>query len=176
MSDALPRGAVGPYQLQAAIAAVHDEAAHVSATDWPQILALYSVLERLADNPMVTLNRVIALAMVYGAEAGLAALAPLDAVGKLGGHHRLHSVRGHLLEMAGARMLLRIPRRRRQDCQRARAALPPDAGGGVARPGLSSDGAGPAMVRARPSGPSTRRSRSDGDPWRARWRAGTPRS
>ena len=103
VSDALPRGAVGPYQLQAAIAAVHDEAAQVSDTDWPQILALYGLLERMTDNPMVTLNRVIAQAMVHGAPAALAALAPLDARGRLSGHHRLHSVRAHLLEMTGDR-------------------------------------------------------------------------
>jgi RNA polymerase sigma factor (sigma-70 family) len=101
VSDALPRGAVGPYQLQAAIAAVHDEAARVEDTDWPQILALYGVLERIADNPMVTLNRVVAQSMVHGPEAGLQALAPLDVAGRLGGHHRLHAVRAHLLERAG---------------------------------------------------------------------------
>jgi RNA polymerase sigma factor (sigma-70 family) len=101
VSDALPRGAVGPYQLQAAIAAVHDEAAHADDTDWPQILALYGLLERVSDNPMITLNRVVAQAMVHGAQAGLAALAPLDVKGRLAGHHRLHSVRAHLLEMTG---------------------------------------------------------------------------
>jgi predicted RNA polymerase sigma factor len=104
VSDALPRGAVGPYQLQAAIAAVHDEAARVEDTDWPQILALYGVLERLSDNPMVRLSRVVAQAMVQGPAAGLAALAPLDVKGALAGHHRLHSVRAHLLERAGDRM------------------------------------------------------------------------
>jgi RNA polymerase sigma factor (sigma-70 family) len=101
VSDALPRGAVGPYQLQAAIAAVHDEAARVEDTDWPQILALYGVLERIADNPMVALNRVVAQAMVHGPQVGLQALAPLDVAGRLAGHHRLHSVRAHLLERAG---------------------------------------------------------------------------
>jgi RNA polymerase sigma factor (sigma-70 family) len=101
VSDALPRGAVGPYQLQAAIAAVHDEAARVEDTDWPQILALYGVLERIADNPMVSLNRVVAQAMVHGPHAGLQALAPLDVAGRLAGHHRLHAVRAHLLERAG---------------------------------------------------------------------------
>ena len=71
ISAALPRGAVGPYQLQAAIAAIHDEAARAEDTDWPQILALYSLLERMLDNPMVMLNRAIALAMVHGPQAGL---------------------------------------------------------------------------------------------------------
>ena len=71
VSRALPRGSVGPYQLQAAIAAVHDEAARAEDTDWPQILALYGLLERMADNPMVALNHAIAAAMVQGPAAGL---------------------------------------------------------------------------------------------------------
>ncbi len=99
VSDALSRGAVGAYQLQAAVAAVHDEAARAEDTDWPQILALYSVLERMSDNPMVSLNRAIAAAMVQGPEAGLALLEPLDAL--LGGHYRLDAVRAHLHERAG---------------------------------------------------------------------------
>ncbi len=96
----LSKGSVGAYQLQAAIAAVHDEAARVEDTDWPQILALYSLLERMSDNPMVTLNRAIACAMVHGPSAGLALLDTLDADGRLRGHHRLDAVRGHLLELA----------------------------------------------------------------------------
>ena len=103
ISAALPRGAVGPYQLQAAIAAIHDEAPRAEDTDWPQILALYSLLERMLDNPMVMLNRAIALAMVHGPEAGLERLKALDVDGRLSGHHRLDAVRAHLLEMAGAR-------------------------------------------------------------------------
>jgi RNA polymerase sigma factor (sigma-70 family) len=103
VSDALPRGSVGPYQLQAAVAAIHDEAPRVEDTDWPQILALYGLLERMSDNPMVALNRVIAEAMVHGAAAGLKRLEALDAEGKLAGHHRLHAARAHLLEMAGDR-------------------------------------------------------------------------
>ncbi|HST63477.1 MAG TPA: sigma-70 family RNA polymerase sigma factor [Longimicrobium sp.] len=99
VSDALSRGSVGPYPLQAAIAAVHDEAARAEDTDWPQILALYSVLERMSDNPMVSLNRAIAAAMVEGPKAGLALLEPLDA--RLGGHYRLDAVRAHLHERAG---------------------------------------------------------------------------
>ena len=102
VSAALAGGAAGPYQLQAAIAAVHDEAARAGDTDWPQILALYTVLEQLADNPMVTLNRMIALAMVQGPEAGLAALGQLDQDPRIKGHYRLNAVRGHLFEMAGA--------------------------------------------------------------------------
>lgn len=101
VSDALPRGAVGPYQLQAAIAAVHDEAARAADTDWPQILALYSVLARMSDNPMVALNRAIAAAMVHGPAVGLDLLDALDADGRLGGHYRLDAVRAHLLERAG---------------------------------------------------------------------------
>jgi predicted RNA polymerase sigma factor len=99
ITAALPRGAVGDYQLQAAIAAVHDEAATAEETDWPQILTLYGLLERLTGNPMVTLNRAVATAMVHGPAAGLALLARLD--GPLAGHHRLDAVRAHLLEMAG---------------------------------------------------------------------------
>jgi RNA polymerase sigma factor (sigma-70 family) len=103
ISDALPRGAVGPYQLQAAIAAVHDEAARAEDTDWPQIAALYSLLERMSDNPMVRLNHAIAMAMVDGPAAGLERLDALDTPTGLAGHHRLAAVRGHLLEMAGDR-------------------------------------------------------------------------
>jgi RNA polymerase sigma factor (sigma-70 family) len=103
ISAALPRGAVGPYQLQAAIAAIHDEAPRAEDTDWPQILALYSLLERMLDNPMVMLSRAIALAMVHGPQAGLERLSALDVDGRLSGHHRLDAVRAHLLEMAGAR-------------------------------------------------------------------------
>jgi RNA polymerase sigma factor (sigma-70 family) len=99
LTTALGRRAVGEYQLQAAIAAIHDEAATAEATDWPQILALYGLLERMTGNPMVTLNRAIALAMVNGPAAGLAALDGLDA--RLPGHHRLDAVRAHLLEKAG---------------------------------------------------------------------------
>ena len=95
----LPRRAIGEYQLQAAIAAIHDEAATADETDWPQILALYGLLERMTGNPMATLNRAIALAMVQGASAGLAALAGLDT--QLADHHRLDAARAHLLEMAG---------------------------------------------------------------------------
>jgi RNA polymerase sigma factor (sigma-70 family) len=101
ISATLPRGAVGPYQLQAAIAAVHDEAASAADTDWPQILALYTVLARMSGNPMVALNRAIATAMVHGPSAGLKLLDSLDAPGGLRGHYRLDAVRAHLLERAG---------------------------------------------------------------------------
>jgi RNA polymerase sigma factor (sigma-70 family) len=101
VSDALPRGPVGPYQLQAAIAAVHDEAARVEDTDWPQILALYDVLKEMSDNPMVALNHAIAAAMVHGPAAGLELLTALDADARMAGHYRLDAVRAHLLEMAG---------------------------------------------------------------------------
>ena len=103
ISETLPKGRVGPYQLQAAIAAVHDEAARVEDTDWPQILALYTVLKGLADNPMVALNHAIATAMVHGPSAGLELLTRLDQDGRMKDHHRLHAVRAHLLEMAGDR-------------------------------------------------------------------------
>ena len=101
VSAALPGGAVGPYQLQAAIAAVHAEAARAADTDWPQILALYGLLARLSDNPMVALNRAIAAAMVHGPETGLELVQALDADARLGGHYRLDAVRAHLHEMAG---------------------------------------------------------------------------
>jgi len=103
VSDTLSRGAVGAYQLQAAIAAVHDEAVSAEATDWPQIVALYGLLMRMSDNPMVALNHAIAVAMVEGPSAGLALLEPLDAPGKLEGHYRLDAVRAHLFEMIGER-------------------------------------------------------------------------
>ncbi len=97
----LRQAPIGPYQVQAAIAALHDEAAWAEETDWPQILALYALLERLAPGPMVTLNRAVALAMVHGPRAGLDLLATLDADDRLAGHHRLDAVRAHLLEKAG---------------------------------------------------------------------------
>ncbi|MBX7268229.1 RNA polymerase sigma factor [Micromonospora sp. Llam7] len=101
VTRALPRGPVGPYQVQAAIAALHDEAPSAEATDWPQILALYEVLEGLSGSPVVALNRAVASAMVHGAAAGLAALAALDDEARLADHHRLHAARAHLYEMAG---------------------------------------------------------------------------
>jgi predicted RNA polymerase sigma factor len=97
--EALGKGAVGEYQVQAAISAVHDQAARAEDTDWREILGLYGLLERMSDNPMVSLNRAIAAAMVDGPAAGLALLEPLGE--RLRGHHRLHAVRAHLLEMAG---------------------------------------------------------------------------
>jgi len=92
---------IGPYQLQAAIAAVHDEAPSAQDTDWPQILALYGVLERVSPGPIVTLNRAVAIAMVHGPRAGLALLGTLDDDERMAHNHRLEAVRGHLLEMAG---------------------------------------------------------------------------
>lgn len=101
ISITLPKGSVGPYQLQAAIAAVHDEAARAEDTDWPQILALYGLLGRMSDNPMVRLNHAIAAAMVHGAAKGLELLDALKADARLANHHRLDAVRAHLLELAG---------------------------------------------------------------------------
>ncbi|WP_437573733.1 RNA polymerase sigma factor [Sorangium sp. So ce887] len=101
VTAALSRGAIGVYPLQAAIAAVHDEAARAEDTDWPQILALYDVLMRMSDNPMVALSHAIATAMVRGPEAGLELLRTLDADPRLAGHHRLDAARAHLLERAG---------------------------------------------------------------------------
>ena len=93
--------ALGPYLLQAAIAATHADAATAEETNWPQVHALYLILERIAPNPMVTLNRAIALAEIEGPQAGLALLATLDADERMARHHRLLSVRAHLLEKAG---------------------------------------------------------------------------
>jgi RNA polymerase sigma factor (sigma-70 family) len=101
LTKTLSKGSIGAYQLQAAIAAVHDEATRAEDTDWPQILALYELLKRMSDNPMVVLNHAIATAMVRGPAAGLDLLNALDADGRLAGHHRLDAVRAHLLEMAG---------------------------------------------------------------------------
>jgi RNA polymerase sigma factor (sigma-70 family) len=92
---------LGPYQVQAAIAAVHAEAPRADDTDWPQILSLYQLLQRLAPNPMVTLNQAVALAMVHGPEAGLSLLDSLAEDDRIAYHHRLGAVRAHLLEMAG---------------------------------------------------------------------------
>jgi RNA polymerase sigma factor (sigma-70 family) len=101
LTRTLGKRVVGPYQLQAAIAAVHDEAATAAETDWPQILALYDVLEQVSPSPVVTLNRAVAVAMVNGPRAGLAVLGTLDADERMEHNHRLEAVRGHLLELAG---------------------------------------------------------------------------
>ena len=132
VTSALDRGPVGPYQVQAAIAAIHDEAPLAEDTDWGQILVLYETLEVVAPNPMVTLNRAVAVAMVRGPRAGLELLAPLDGDPRLAGHHRLHAVRAHLLERAGdsaaataeyrtaARLTSSLPERRYLETQAAR--------------------------------------------------------
>ena len=101
LAAALSKGSVGLYQLQAAIAAVHDEAARAEDTDWPQILALYELLKRVSPSPMVTLNHAIAAAMVHGPSKGLELLKALDSDGQLAEHYRLDAVRAHLLEMLG---------------------------------------------------------------------------
>ena len=101
VENALSTKEIGPFQLQAAIAAVHDEAPSAAATDWAQILVLYDLLRTVAPGPMVTLGRTVALSMVDGPEAGLRALD--EAEPALRGHHRLHAVRAHLLELAGDR-------------------------------------------------------------------------
>jgi len=101
VTGALSSGPAGLYQLQAAIAAIHDEAPTAGDTDWRQILALYELLERISANPMVTLNHAVALAEVRGPRAGLDLLATLDGDERMARHHRLASVRAHLLEQAG---------------------------------------------------------------------------
>lgn len=124
VTESLARAPLGPYQLQAAIAAVHDEATRPEDTEWPEILGLYELLERIEPGPMVTLNRIVALAMVEGPRAALAQLAAAEADPALAGHHRLHAVRAHLLDDAGdaeaareeyrlaARRTLSVPERR----------------------------------------------------------------
>jgi predicted RNA polymerase sigma factor len=130
----LGKTSIGPYQIQAAIAAVHDEAATAGETDWPQILALYDVLERVSPGPIITLNRAVAVAMVNGPRAGLALLGTLDEDIRMARNHRLESVRGHLLELAGdlpaardsyqraARMTASIPEQRYLALRAARLA------------------------------------------------------
>jgi RNA polymerase sigma factor (sigma-70 family) len=112
----LGTGLVGPYQLQAAIAAVHDEAPGPADTDWTEILALYDVLEQVSPGPVVTLNRAVAVAMVHGPRAGLAVLGTLDDDDRIARSHRLEAVRAHLLELAGdmdaAREAYRLAARR----------------------------------------------------------------
>jgi predicted RNA polymerase sigma factor len=101
ISATLPRGEVGPYQLQAAIAAVHDEAATMADTDWPQVLGLYDLLELAAPNPFTALNRAVAVAMVRGPQAGLEIITELEADKRMARHHRLFAARAHLHELAG---------------------------------------------------------------------------
>jgi RNA polymerase sigma factor (sigma-70 family) len=137
VTDSLSRAPIGPYQLQAAIAAVHDEAARAEDTDWPQILALYELLEHISDNPVITLNHAVAVAMVRGPQAGLDLLEDLDTVDRLAGHHRLDAVRAPLLEMAGdhaaarsyyrsaARRTTSLPERRYLETRAGRLAQDP---------------------------------------------------
>jgi predicted RNA polymerase sigma factor len=103
----LSRAQVGLFQIQAAIAAVHAEASQAQDTDWPQIFALYDLLAQSSTNPVVLLNRAVSVAMVHGPQAGLDLLAELDADRSMSVHHRLHAVRGHLLERAGDRAAAR---------------------------------------------------------------------
>jgi RNA polymerase sigma factor (sigma-70 family) len=145
ITAALPRGPTGPYQLQAAIAAVHDEAPSAEATDWPQITALYEVLMRISDNPVVALNHAVAVGMSRGTQAGLDLLPGLEADPRIAGDHRLHALRAHLLERIGDRAAAcasyreaasratSLPQRRHLAARadRLAAADPPDGG----RPG-----------------------------------------
>ncbi len=101
ITGTLGKAPIGAYQLQAAIAAIHDEAPSAKETDWPQILALYEVLQQVSPGPVVTLNRAVAVAMVDGPRAGLALLGTLDADDRMTHTHRVEAVRGHLLELAG---------------------------------------------------------------------------
>ena len=136
VTDALTAGPTGPYQLQAAIAAIHDEAPTAEATDWPQIVALYDLLIRISDNPVVALNHAVAVAMVRGPLAGLAlrrgSSRPDERIAE---DHRLHAVRAHLLEMAGdsaaarasylaaARRTMSLPHQRYLNARAARLVM-----------------------------------------------------
>ena len=134
VTGALARAPLGPYQLQAAIAAVHAEAERAEDTDWAQILALYELLERISPNPMVTLNHAVAVAMVRGPGPALDLLDTLNGDARMAGHHRVDAVRGHLLEMAGdrtaalasyrsaARRTISLPERRYLDARAAALA------------------------------------------------------
>ena len=134
VTEALSSAPLGPYQVQAAIAAVHAEAADAADTDWQQILHLYDLLERLAPGPMVALNRAVAVAEVHGSDAGLELLARLESDRRLSRHHRLHAVRGHLLERTGdatgarrayleaGRLTTSVPERRYLEGRAARLA------------------------------------------------------
>lgn len=143
VTEALSHHELGPYAVQAAIAAVHDQAPSADQTDWPQVLALYNLLAGVSDNPMVLLNRAVAAAMVDGPQRGLELLAPLDADPRMKGTHRVDAVRAHLLERAGdheaavehylaaARRTTSAPERRYLEKQAARLATqkcdpPPD--------------------------------------------------
>jgi predicted RNA polymerase sigma factor len=136
LTRTLGAGPAGPYQLQAAIAALHDEAPTARDTDWPQILALYDVLATMAPGPVVTLSRAVALAMVHGPRAGLALLGTLDADDRMAHNHRLEAVRAHLLEQAGdtttarqsylraARMTASLPEQRYLELRAAQLRRP----------------------------------------------------
>ncbi len=142
ITAALPVGPIGAFQLQAAIAAVHSEAASSANTDWHQIVALYEVLHTLGNNPIVALNHAVAVAMVDGPDSGLQLIEPLRADARLAKDHRLHSVRGHLLERQGrqraaadaflhaARLATNTPTRRFL-LEHARRLDPPDGGGSL---------------------------------------------
>ncbi len=104
ITEVLPRGPTGPYQLQAAIAAVHDESPSAEQTDWPQIVALYGLLASTSDNPVVALNHAVAVAMAHGPHEGLELIGKLEADERIAQDHRLYAVRAHLLEMAGDRV------------------------------------------------------------------------
>jgi RNA polymerase sigma factor (sigma-70 family) len=103
ITRSLTTSRAGPYQLQAAIAAVHDQARHPEDTDWPEILTLYNLLHAAAPSPVVTLNRIVAVAMVHGPRAGLDELAAAETDPVLARHYRIDTVRAHLLDLAGDR-------------------------------------------------------------------------
>ena len=172
----MPTGPVGPFQLQAAIAAVHAEAARAEDTDWAQVDVLYGMLEEVAPGPVVTLNHAVAVAMVHGPQAGLDLLDPLLADPQLRRQHRIHAVRAHLLEMAGraedarqsyavaARLATSIPEQRYLN-GKARPA--------TSRPASDARRRDAGPVRRFPS-PTARRARRCARGWRRPARSRTP--
>jgi RNA polymerase sigma factor (sigma-70 family) len=159
LDGAAGKGRVGEYRLQAAIAALHDRAPTAADTDWPQILALYGLLEQVSGSPVVTLNKAVAAAMAHSPEAGLAVLDAIDE--QLAGSHRLDAVRAHLLEQAGdadgalrhyraaARRTTNLPERRYLIRRAARLRALSDPARGGARPAASASP--PAPPRTRPA-------------------------
>jgi predicted RNA polymerase sigma factor len=121
ITESLAVRPIGPYQVEAAIAAVHDEAPRFEDTDWREILGLYGILERLAPGPMVTLNRIVAVGMVRGPRAALEQLAAAGRDPALVGHHRVAAVRAHLLDLAGE---IEAARKQYREAARQTLSLP----------------------------------------------------
>jgi RNA polymerase sigma factor (sigma-70 family) len=170
VTGALTTAPLGAYQLQAAIAAVHTEAATAAETDWRQILALYNLLERITPSPVITLNRAVAVAMVDGPQAALRLLASLETDERMAGHHRLTAVRAHCHELAGdraaaaggyadaARAATSLPERRYLEARAAELVAAKTHGAGAGQ-GLAAEEprpGGQALGRGQTPGAATR--------------------